>query len=131
MSRRTPRDSGVRRTASRTAARNDRKLQLIVNNSHPGPRGLTLLEQMELEVVKWLRERGKRAADHQHALDQLPDDEEQLSDAEEDEYYDWMMQSEGMIKGGLKMLAIMRSTTPKVELDRARIRIQEGDFDGE
>ncbi len=118
MSRRTPRDSGVRRTASRTAARNDRKLQLIVNNSHPGPRGLTLLEQMELEVVKWLRERGARIA--------------AIGGREmTDEEYDWALQSEGMIKGGLKMLAIMRSTTPKVELDRARIRIQGGDFDGE
>ena len=46
------------------------------------------------------------------------------SDELEDEYLDNMLRNEGKIQGMLAMLAIMRTTSSKVELKRARIRIE-------
>ena len=118
-------DRKVRPTSSRSEAAANRHLQLV-GTGFTGGKGKTLTEKMGDELDKALEERGKRMQDHQHALDKLPDGQDELSDDEENDYLDWMLQSEGYVKGCLRMMAIMRSTTPKKELERARIRIQYG-----
>ena len=108
-------DRKVRPTSSRSEAAANRHLQLVGSTFDP-KKGKTLTEKMGDELDKALEERGKKMMDHR----------EDLPDEEENEYIDWMLQSEGFVKGCLRMLAIMRSTTPKKELERARIRIQYG-----
>ena len=108
-------------TTSRSEAAANRHLQLVGGTGFTGGKGKTLTEKMGDVLDDALIARGKKQQDYEHAKDQLP---EGLSDAEEDAHLDWMCESEGFIKGCLKMLAIMRSTTPKKELERARIRIQ-------
>lgn len=118
-------DRTVKPTSSHSDAAANRHLQLVGSDFVPG-KGKTLTELMGIELDRALTERGAKLQDYQHKKDQLPDNETELSDEEEDEHYDKMLESEGYIKGCLRMLAIMRSTTPKVELQRARIRIQYG-----
>lgn len=48
------------------------------------------------------------------------------SDELEDEYLDNMLKNEGKVQGMLIMLGIMRSTSAKTELERARARIRYG-----
>lgn len=110
-------DRKVRPTSSRSEAAANRHLQLVGSTFDP-KKGKTLTEKMGDELDKALEERGKKMQEHAG--------EEELSDDEENDYLDWMLQSEGFVKGCLRMLAIMRSTTPKKELERARIRIQYG-----
>ena len=111
-------------TTSRSDAAANRHLQLVGGTGFTGGKGKTLTEKMSDVLDDALIARGKKQQDYEHAKDQLPDGETELSDAEEDAHLDWMCESEGFIKGCLKMLSIMRSTTPKKELERARIRIQ-------
>lgn len=123
MARRTRNsDNTAGRTASRQAARANRKLQLVISNTFSGKRGLTLMEKMENEIVAQLEARGAKLAWFKAQGTEGSD----LSDDENDEYYDWCKENEGVIKGELRMLAIMRSTTPKVELERARTRVEMG-----
>lgn len=114
MSRRYRPSNQVSRTASRAEARANRKLQLIVSNSHPGGQGKTLMEKAEDLLDAVLIERRTKAQN----VDQ------ELSDEEQDEYLDWMLKNEGEIRGMLKQVALWRSTSVKVELDRAKIRIE-------
>lgn len=111
-------------TTSRSEAAANRHLQLVGGTGFTGGKGKTLTEKMDDVLDDALIARGKKQQDYEHAKDQLGVDD--LSDAEEDAHLDWMCESEGFIKGCLKMLSIMRSTTPKKELERARIRIQYG-----
>jgi hypothetical protein len=128
MARRTRNgDNTSGRTASRQEARANRKLQLVISNTFPGERGLTLLEKMENELVARLEERGAKLAWYQA----IANPDEELTDEQNDEYYDWCKENEGVIKGELRMLAIMRSTSAKTELDRARARLQAGIKHGE
>jgi hypothetical protein len=106
------RGTGV--TTSRAEARANRKLQLIVSNSHPGERGMTLMEKSEALLDKTMQERSKRA-DEFGAKTKISKDEEV-------EYVDWMLRNEGEIRGMLKQLAIWRSTSMKIELSRAKAR---------
>ena len=57
MAKRDDNRGGV--TADVGEARRNRKLQLIVNNSFPGERGLTLLEQMEKKLDQTVMERNQ------------------------------------------------------------------------
>lgn len=106
-------------TGSRAEARANRKLQLIVNNSHPGERGLTLFEQMELLLQETIQKRVELQT--QWELTDPAQDEEA-----DDKAWEAVVENAGEIKGMLKILAIMRSTTPKIELQRARARIKHG-----
>lgn len=104
----------VKPTTSRSEAKANRHLQLVGGEGFTGGKGKTLTEKMGDELDRALAERGAKLRE--------TEGEEDLSD----EDYDWLLQSEGFIKGCLRMLAIMRSTTPKAELERAKIRIQYG-----
>lgn len=126
MGRQYRQDRKVRPTSSRADAAANRHLQLVGGTGFTGGKGKTLTEKMGDELDRALKERGERMQDYQHQKDQLPDGETELSDDDENDHLDWMLESEGYIKGCLRMLAIMRSTTPKKELERARIRIQYG-----
>ena len=108
------RTKGTGVTASREEARANRKLQLIVNNSHPGERGKTLLEKMEEKLDQTLIERANLTRSYDVATD----------DETKDDLIDSLLNNEGRIQGMLLMLAIMRSTTNKTELQRARARIK-------
>lgn len=105
-------------TASKAEARRNRKLQLVVSNTFPGERGLTLLEQMEqrLDATRLEREQTAQRWDAK--------EEATVSDSEHDAHLDWMLKSEGKIQGMLTMLAIMRSTSQKVELTRSKARMK-------
>lgn len=100
-----------RRTHNRQEARANRKLQLIVSNSFPGLRGKTLLDKMEDVVDTTRRARVERA--------------EEQEDEEDSDYIDWMLKNEGQIQGMLKMIAIMRSTSMKDELERSKVRLED------
>lgn len=113
-------------TTSRSEAAANRHLQLVGGDFVPG-RGKTLTEKMAQVLDDALIARGKKQQDYEHAKDQLPDGQDDLPSTAEDEHLDWMCESEGFVKGCLKMLSIMRSTTPRKELERARIRIQYGE----
>ena len=113
------RDKSAGVTGDRAAARANRKLQLIVSNSFPGERGYTLLEQMELLLQRTIEQRVE--VQHQYDLTDPNLDEEA-----DDKAWEAVVENAGEIKGMLKMLAIMRSTTSKVELQRARARIKHG-----
>lgn len=112
------RSKGTGVTGNRDEARANRKLQLIVNNSFPGERGQTILEKMEDLVVEALKER----VELQHAWDLSPDDGD-----EADKLWENVAMNAGKIRGHLEMLAIMRSTSPKVELQRAKARKHHGE----
>lgn len=112
MAKRDDNRRGV--TADVGEARRNRKLQLIVSNSFPGERGLTLLEQMELKLDQTMMERNQKAEVN-------PDD---LDDKAADDHLDWMLRNEGKVQGMLIMIGIMRSTSMKVELQRSRDRIK-------
>lgn len=116
------RDKSLGVTGDRAAARANRKLQLIVNNTHPGERGPTLLEQMELLLQETIEERTVLRQNWDHAQDQAEDDD----DLKEDAAWEAVCENAGKIRGMLEMLAIMRSTSPKIELQRARARIKHG-----
>jgi hypothetical protein len=113
------RDKSTGVTGDRSAARANRKLQLIVSQSHPGERGYTLLEQMELLLQQTIEQRVE--LQHQYDLTDPNQDEE-----EDDKAWEAVVENAGEIKGMLKMLAIMRSTSSKIELQRARARIKHG-----
>lgn len=116
MSRSYRSDNRTGVTSSKAESRRNRKLQLIVNNSFPGERGMTLLEKMEKKLDDTREERERTAAIW------AADKEATASDSEHDAHLDWMLKSEGKIQGMLVMIAIMRSTTPKVELQRSKDR---------
>ena len=80
------------------------------------------MQKMENELYRTLEARGKKLAWFKAQGIEGSD----LSDDEHDEHYDWCKENEGMVKGMLRMLAIMRSTTPKIELERARTRLATG-----
>lgn len=115
-------------TSSRSEARANRRLQLIVNNTHPGERGLTILEKMELKLDETLQARQTMIEDRQSKvdLDEQPNGQAHWSDELENEYLDNMLKNEGKVQGMLAMISIMRSTTMKTELTRAKARIKHG-----
>jgi hypothetical protein len=115
-------------TGDRAEARRNRKLQLIVSNSFSGARGMTLLEKMELKLDNTMKARTQTIAerDRNVALDEADNGQAHWSDELENDHIDNLLRSEGEIKGMLAMLAIMRSTTMKTELQRSKLRIQYG-----
>lgn len=116
MSRSYRSDNRTGVTSSKAEARRNRKLQLVVSNTFPGERGLTLMEQMEQKLDATITER------EQTATYWAADKEATASDSEHDAHLDWMIKAEGKVLGMLTMIAIMRSTTPKVELQRSKDR---------
>lgn len=95
-----------RATGSRTEARANRRLQLVVSNTHPGLRGKTLMEQMEDRLDATFKQRKELLeVGLKPSLDE----------------------NRGKIQGMLEMIAIMRSTDKKTELERSKIRRQ---YDG-
>ena len=119
MSNRTYRTSRrAAPTANRAEARANRHLQLV-GEGFAGKRGKTLIEKMEDALDVTLRAR----VEFQHLWDQAPEEEDDPEAHQE--AYDNLMKNEGEIHGMLRMLAIMRSTTNKTELRRARIRLQQ------
>jgi hypothetical protein len=95
--------TGTGVTTNRDEARANRRLQLI---SVSGTRtGKTLLEKMEMALDKALKER------------------QEIMGVADDVT---LARSEGKVQGMLVQLAIMRTTTSKVELTRARARIRHG-----
>lgn len=116
MSRSYRSDNRTGVTSSKAESRRNRKLQLVVSNTFPGERGMTLMEQMEAKLDATFLER------EQTAQYWAADKEATASDSEHDAHLDWMLKSEGKIQGMLVMIAIMRSTTPKVELQRSKDR---------
>jgi hypothetical protein len=78
---------------------------------------VTLIEKMEMELDKAIRER----QDLRHNWDLLPED-----DPSEETLMGDMLKNEGKVQGMLKMVGIMRSTSMKMELARARARLQYG-----
>lgn len=109
-------------TRSRTEARQNRRLQLIVNNTHAVEPGPTLIQQMEERLDETIHERTRLRQDWEHAED--------LSQVEDDpsveKAYEDVVENAGKIRGMLEMLGIMRSTSAKIELKRARARISHG-----
>ena len=99
------RTTGTGVTADPAEARANRRLQLISSMGHPVEGGKTLLEKMEEKLDRTL---------HHHQEIQGVADEITLA------------KSEGRIQGMLAQLAIMRSTSSKVELTRAKVRIKHG-----
>lgn len=97
----------------------ERRLQLVHSLTHPGKRGPTLIEKMEQRLDRTIRER----QDKQHEWDQGPDE---VTDEENDEFLDWMVENAGKIKGMMIMLAIMRSSTVRIETDRSKERRTNG-----
>lgn len=81
---------------------------------------MTLLEQMELRLQETIEERTRLQQDWQHAEDQDADEDDL------DKAWENVVENAGKIRGMLEMLAIMRSTSPKIELRRARERIKHG-----
>lgn len=116
MSRSYRSDNRTGVTSSKAESRRNRKLQLVVSNTFPGERGLTLMEKMEMKLDETFQEREQTAAYW------AADKEATASDSEHDAHLDWMLKSEGKIHGMLTMIAIMRSTSPKVELQRSKDR---------
>jgi len=104
----------VRRRAN-LKARAERKLQLIYSNSHPGERGKTLLEKMEDRLIQTLQERVelKRVWD--------------LSPEDDDKAWENVVENAGKIRGMLEMIAILRSSSVKAELQRAKARLKKED----
>ena len=74
---------------------------------------------MELLLQRTIEQRVE--VQHQYDLTDPNLDEEA-----DDKAWEAVVENAGEIKGMLKMLAIMRSTTSKVELQRARARIKHG-----
>lgn len=112
-------------TASRAEARANRRLQLVHSTTHAVEHGPTLIEQMEIKLDETLKARAEKAAlwnegeqgrRHTETVEEFDD--------RSNKYIDWMINNEGKIQGMLVMLGIMRSTSAKVELKRARIRQQ-------
>ncbi|AZS06625.1 hypothetical protein SEA_JACOREN57_61 [Mycobacterium phage JacoRen57] len=101
---------------------------MIVNNSHPGERGLTLLEKMELALDDEMQARQGMIEERNKAKQAEQDNPGKAfwSDELEDKYLDNMLRNEGKVQGMLKMLAIMRSTNMKTELNRSKARINNG-----
>jgi hypothetical protein len=122
------RSKGQGVTGDRSEARANRKLQLIVSQSHPGERGYTLLEKMEMKLDQTVKARQELIDTRNAAVDA---EEKQpgkafWSDELEDEYLDNMLKNEGKVQGMLIMLGIMRSTGMKTELTRSKARISHG-----
>lgn len=113
------RDKSTGVTGDRAAARANRKLQLIVSNSHPGERGMTILEKMELLLQETIEARVELT----HAYDMTDPEQDEEAD---DKAWEAVVENAGKIRGMLEMLALFRSTTPKIELQRARARIKHG-----
>lgn len=107
----------ARQTTSRQKARLDRKLQLVYSNTHPGRVGPTLIEKMEAKLDEAILKRTSLQQDFDHQCD-IDGDSDAAGDA-----WDSLKQNEGAVQMALRMIAIMRSTTTKTELERARARI--------
>lgn len=103
-------------TSSRAEARANRRLQLVVSNSHPVKAGPTLIQQMEQKLDDTFKDREELASQ----------DTELMPDAEHDAHLDAMLKNEGRIQGMLIMLGIMRSTNMKTELERSKTRRRYG-----
>lgn len=73
------------------------------------------MEKMEVLLCQTLEKRPEL----QYAYDHLPEDH-----PGSDELWEEVVENRGEIRGMLKMLAIMRSTSSKIELQRARNRIK-------
>lgn len=88
-----------------------RKLELVYSNSHPGPKGPTLIEKMQQLLDETMLRRQQILAG-----DCSPESDGQFE----------LLKNEGEIRGMIKMLVIMRQpTTAKTELARAKARIKE------
>lgn len=72
---------------------------------------------MEDLLTRTLQER----VELQHQFDMTDPDQDEEAD---DKAWEAMVENRGEIRGQLKMLAIMRSTTGKIELERAKARIK-------
>ena len=103
-------------TSSREEARANRRLQLVVSNSHKVQAGPTLIQQMEQKLDNTFKDREELANQ----------DTELMPDAEHDAHLDAMLKNEGRIQGMLIMLGIMRSTNMKTELERSKTRRRYG-----
>lgn len=103
-------------TSSRAEARTNRRLQLVVSNSHRVEAGPTLIQQMEQKLDDTFKDREELAAQ----------DTDLMPDAEHDAHLDKMLKNEGRIQGMLIMLGIMRSTNMKTELERSKTRRRYG-----
>jgi len=83
---------------------------------HSGERGPTLIEKMEQMLDATL----SRRVELQQAYDMT---DPVLDEEGDDKAYEALVENRGEIRGMLKMLGIMRSTSGKVELTRAKARL--------